>query len=178
MTGVGVVAPGEPGTKAFWELITNGRTATRRDLAVRRVGVPLAGRGRVRLRPGRRTGLGPADVLRMDRYVQFAVVAAREAVADSGLELVDGRSDPGRRDDGHRRRRHDPPRSATTSQSATAAGEWLVDHRYAGPFLYEALVPSSLASEIAVEFDAHGPAHGRLHRLHVRHRRHRLRPTR
>ena len=29
ITGIGVVAPGGIGTKAFWELLTAGRTATR-----------------------------------------------------------------------------------------------------------------------------------------------------
>ena len=36
--------------------------------------------------------------------------------------------------------------------------DWLVDPEYAPPFLYNALVPSSLASEIALKFGAHGPA--------------------
>jgi minimal PKS ketosynthase (KS/KS alpha) len=36
--------------------------------------------------------------------------------------------------------------------------EWEVDPEYTIPFLYEGLVPSSLASEVALRFDAHGPA--------------------
>ncbi len=36
--------------------------------------------------------------------------------------------------------------------------EWLVDPAYAPPFLYQGLIPSSLASEIALKFEAHGPA--------------------
>jgi minimal PKS ketosynthase (KS/KS alpha) len=36
--------------------------------------------------------------------------------------------------------------------------EWLVDPDAAMPFLYQALVPSSLASEVAVNFGAQGPA--------------------
>ena len=36
--------------------------------------------------------------------------------------------------------------------------EWLVDADYSPPFLYQGLVPSSLASEIALKFGAHGPA--------------------
>ena len=36
--------------------------------------------------------------------------------------------------------------------------EWLVEPDYAMPFIYQALVPSSLASEIALKFRAHGPA--------------------
>ncbi len=156
VTGVGVVAPGDPGAKAFWGLITNGRTATR----------PIslfdasAFRSRVAAEcdfDPTEQGLGPADVVRMDRYVQFAVVAAREAVADSEVELSTA----------------DPARVGVTMGTAVGGTtrlerdyvavsdggrKWLVDHRYASPFLYEALVPSSLASEIAVEFDARGPA--------------------
>ncbi len=29
ITGIGVVAPGDVGTKPFWEMLTAGRTATR-----------------------------------------------------------------------------------------------------------------------------------------------------
>ncbi|MBF6150559.1 beta-ACP synthase, partial [Nocardia nova] len=35
-----------------------------------------------------REGLSPREIRRMDRAVQFAVVCAREAVADSGLDLA------------------------------------------------------------------------------------------
>ena len=36
--------------------------------------------------------------------------------------------------------------------------EWLVDADYSPPFLYQGLIPSSLASEIALKFGAHGPS--------------------
>ena len=36
--------------------------------------------------------------------------------------------------------------------------KWLVDADYGAPFLYQALIPSSLASEVAVKFGAQGPA--------------------
>src|SRR5206468_6099496 len=36
--------------------------------------------------------------------------------------------------------------------------KWEVDQDRARPFLYSALVPSSLASEVALRFGAHGPA--------------------
>jgi minimal PKS ketosynthase (KS/KS alpha) len=36
--------------------------------------------------------------------------------------------------------------------------KWLVDADYAAPFLYQSLIPSSLASEVALKFGAHGPA--------------------
>ena len=93
----------------------------------------------------------------MDRAAQFAVVAAREAVADSGLEF-DGL---------------DPHRTGVTigsavgatmgldeeyRSSATAARLDLVDHTYAVPHLYDYLVPSSFAAEVAWAVGAEGPA--------------------
>src|SRR4051812_1990016 len=86
VTGIGVVAPGGLDRKSFWTLLTDGRTATRRismfDPAQFRSQVaaecdfdPLL------------AGLSPRDVARNDRFIQFALVAAVEAVADSGLEL-------------------------------------------------------------------------------------------
>ena len=86
VTGIGVVAPGGIGTKEFWELLTSGRTATRAHLAVRRHRLPVADRRRVRLRRRRRTASTRRRSQRMDRYVQFALVAAREAMQDSGLD--------------------------------------------------------------------------------------------
>jgi minimal PKS ketosynthase (KS/KS alpha) len=93
----------------------------------------------------------------MDRYVQFAAVAADEALADSGLDLDDEEAGL---------------RTGVTMGSAVggttaleegyvlASGggaEWLVDPGRARPFLYDALVPSSLASEVAARSGAHGP---------------------
>jgi minimal PKS ketosynthase (KS/KS alpha) len=102
-------------------------------------------------------GLTTPEVRRMDRYVQFAIAAATEAVEDSGLDL--GAVD------------HD--RIAVSCGTAVGATmflerqyvelshqgqRWLVDPDLASPFLFHALVPSSLASEVALKFGAHGPA--------------------
>lgn len=52
VTGVGVVAPGGIGAPAFWDLLANGRTATRGITLFDPAGLPLPDRRRVRLRPG------------------------------------------------------------------------------------------------------------------------------
>ena len=93
----------------------------------------------------------------MDRYIQFAAAAGMEAVADAGLDLE----------------AVDRNRMAVALGSAVGGtmyleddyvavsnrGQlWEVDADYARPFLYSALIPSSLASEIALKFGAHGPA--------------------
>ncbi|WP_030420249.1 MULTISPECIES: beta-ketoacyl synthase [unclassified Streptomyces] len=155
ITGVGAVAPGGTGRDAYWELLTTGRTATRRislfDPAGFRSQVaaecdfdPLA------------AGLTPQEVRRMDRAGQFAVVAAREAVADSGVEL------PGTA----------PERVAVSIGSAVGCTmgleeeyavlsdggrDWLVDHSYGVPHLYGYMVPSTLAVEVARQAGAEGP---------------------
>jgi minimal PKS ketosynthase (KS/KS alpha) len=42
--------------------------------------------------------------------------------------------------------------------TSNSGEKWLVDPAYAPPFLYAGLIPSSLASEVALKFGAHGPA--------------------
>ena len=93
----------------------------------------------------------------MDRYVQFAVAAAIEAVADSGLDLdAEDRERIavalGSAVGGTTRWR------ASTSPSATAVRDWLVDPDYVSPYVYQAFVPSALASEVSVRFGAQGPS--------------------
>ncbi|MFJ4183701.1 beta-ketoacyl-[acyl-carrier-protein] synthase family protein [Kitasatospora sp. NPDC089509] len=155
ITGVGVLAPGGIGTKNFWTLISEGRTATR--------GITFFDPAPFRSRVAAEVdfdpyehGLRPQEVRRIDRAGQFAVVAAREAVADSGLELD----------------QLDPARTGVTIGSAVGATTGLddeyrvvsdsgrldlVDHRYAPKHLYNFFVPSSFATEVAWSVGAEGP---------------------
>lgn len=154
VTGLDVLAPGGQGREPFWDLLSSGRTATR--------GItffdPTPFRSRVAAEidfDPEAHGLTPQEIRRMDRAAQFAVVAARNAVADSGIEL-DG---------------HDPFRVGVTVGTAVGATmaldeEYrvvsdggrlqLVDHRYAVPNLYSYLVPSSFAAEVAMTVGARG----------------------
>ncbi|MFJ5927759.1 beta-ketoacyl-[acyl-carrier-protein] synthase family protein [Kitasatospora sp. NPDC092948] len=156
ITGVGVTAPGGIGAKAFWKLISEGRTATRRisffDPSPFRSQVAAEADFDPELH-----GLRPQEIRRMDRAAQFAVVTAREAVADSGLEFG---AIP-------------PHRIGVTIGSAVGATMGLdqeyrtvsdggrlelVDHEYAVPHLYNFLVPSSFATEVAWAVGAEGPS--------------------
>jgi minimal PKS ketosynthase (KS/KS alpha) len=156
VTGVGVVAPGGVTRDAFWSSIIEGRTATRRitffdpspfrsQIAAEADFDPAA------------AGLGARERRRSDRYVQFGLACADEALRDSGLTLDDETSE----------------RTAVVMGSAvggTTALEWeyvvasdsgrhwLVDPDCPTPYLYQALIPSSLAADIACRHGTHGPA--------------------
>jgi minimal PKS ketosynthase (KS/KS alpha) len=156
ITGIGVVAPGGVTRESFWDQITSGRTATRgitffdasgfrSQIAAEADFEPLA------------AGLDEHEKRRQDRYIQFATASAIEATTDSGLDL----------DSLDRERVGVCLGSAVGGTVVLEDGyvavsnhgqEWLVDPEYAPPFLYQGLVPSSLASEVALRFKTHGPA--------------------
>jgi len=156
ITGIGVVAPGGIGKKAFWDLLVSGRTATRT--------ISFFDPGRFRSRmaaevdfDAERNGLTAREIRRLDRAAQFAVVSARECLADSGLQFAD----------------LDPHRIGVSVGSAVggtttleqeyvvlsdSGRQWEVDGAYTSPQLYDAFVPSSLAAEVAWTVGAEGPA--------------------
>ncbi|WP_432573709.1 beta-ketoacyl-[acyl-carrier-protein] synthase family protein [Kineococcus sp. SYSU DK005] len=159
VTGVGVVAPGGPTRDSFWQLLVDGRTATRpitffdasrfRSRIAAEVDIDFSARG-----------LTTHEIARTDRFTRFAMVAADEAVADSGLDLSSGTG-------------VDHDRLAVSLGSAVGATmrledeyvqvsdsgkDWVVDPAYGSRFLDRVLIPSSGASELAARFHAHGPA--------------------
>ncbi len=156
ITGLGIVAPGGIGTKAYWEMLTAGRTATRTithfDASPFRSRVAAE----ADFDPAAE-GLSPQEIRRLDRAAQFAVVSAREALADSGVTEDS----------------YDPTRIGVTLGNAVGCTtslereyvvvsdggrKWQVDHEYAVPDLYRHFVPSSMASELAWLSGAEGPA--------------------
>nr|APD71706.1 type II polyketide synthase 1 [Streptomyces sp.] len=155
VTGVGIVAPGGVGVPAFWDLLSSGRTATR--------GITLFNPEGFRSRIAAECDFDPAahglseeQVARSDRYIQFAMVAAEEALRESGLDTE--AEDPwrigvslGTAVGGTTRLEHD-------YVAVSSSGErWDVDHRPAGRHLERAFSPSSLASAVAEQIGAHGP---------------------
>lgn len=155
VTGIGVVAPGGTGAKAFWDLLAAGRTATR--------GITLFDPTGLRSRIAAECdfdpmahGLDPELSQHADRYIQFAVVAAGEAVRDSGLDT--DAEDPwrvavslGSAVGGTTRLEHD------YVQVSEGGQRWDVDHRAADPKLHMAFSPSTLASVVAEQYGARGP---------------------
>ncbi len=155
ITGVGVVAPGGVGTAAFWDLLVSGRTATRPITLFDAAGFRCRIAAECDFDP-RQAGLSPQQIRRMDRAGQFAVVAAMEALADSGIE----------------RSGVDPTRMGVSLGNAVGSTirmeeeyvalsdggrKWLADWEYAVPYSYSYIIPSALVSEVAWACGAEGP---------------------
>jgi minimal PKS ketosynthase (KS/KS alpha) len=153
ITGIGVVAPGGIGTRAFWRAILAGRSYTRPITLFDAAGFRCRTAAECDFRP-ERAGLTSQEVRRMDRAAQFAVVAAREAIAGSGLDAAA------------------PERMAVsvgnavgntmTMEAEYAAGSddgrlWLCDENYTSRHAYSSMLPSSIAAEVAWACAAEGP---------------------
>ncbi|MFC1402691.1 MULTISPECIES: beta-ketoacyl synthase [Streptacidiphilus] len=156
ITGIGTVVPGASGVKNFWDLLTSGRTATRRITFFDPSPFRSQSAGECDFDPALH-GLTAREIRRTDRSSQLAVVAAREAVADSGLDTA----------------AIDPDRLGVSIGSAVGATmaledeylvlsdtgrKWVLDSDHATPHLYGHLVPSAIATEVAWSVGAEGPA--------------------
>jgi minimal PKS ketosynthase (KS/KS alpha) len=156
VTGIGIRAPGSQGKTSFWDMLCAGRTATRRISFFD----PAAFRSQVAAQvdfDARSEGLSQREIRRMDRATQFAVVCAREAVADSGIDL-DSVS---------------PHRVGVTLGTAIAAAtslereylvlsdsgqDWVMTADHLSPHMFDYMIPSIMPAEVAWAVGAQGPA--------------------
>ncbi|WP_433337551.1 beta-ketoacyl-[acyl-carrier-protein] synthase family protein [Spirillospora sp. CA-294931] len=155
ITGIGVCAPGGRGREGFWDFVLSGRTATRPITLFDASGFRSRIAAEIDWDPAA-AGLAPAEARELDRMVQFAVFALSEALKDSGLP------DAG------------VPAERVAVSVGTAVGatigldnqyaaasdrgrHWLVDPGRAVPWLYDYVVPTPLAREVAWRTGAEGP---------------------
>ncbi len=156
ITGIGVVAPGGVGREAFWETLITGKSTA--DLV--QLNHPEQFRSQVVAAVSDWDpacfGLTEEDVARTSRHTQFGLVAAAEALAESGLDLA----------------HLDTTRIGVAAGTAIGstlrleqeylvvskqATEFTVDPALASPFLYHAMSPASLSAEVAAKFHIQGP---------------------
>ncbi len=93
ITGVGAVTPAGVGVEALWDKLMSGETCIapieRFDTSDYEVHIAAE----VRDFDGTEHGLSKKEARRFERFVQYAIVAADEALEQSGLEVTDGNRD-------------------------------------------------------------------------------------
>jgi 3-oxoacyl-[acyl-carrier-protein] synthase II len=147
VTGLGLVSPAGIGVPANWERICSGKPTAALDPMLAGTPVPISCRV-----PGFDATqlLGAKPARRLDPFVQFAVVAGREAIADAGLDpaswdgsrvgVVLGCAEGGM---ATLERQNQVLRDTPTRVS---------------PLLMPMHLPNMLAGSMSMEFDATGPS--------------------
>lgn len=147
VTGLGLVTPGGVGVEASWASALKGSPAAARDPEL--TGTPVALSCRV---PGfdPEALLGARRALRLDRFTQMALVAAREAVADAGLDQS----------------AWDEDRVGVVIGTATGGTQTFEDGHgvllghgpsRVSPLVLPMYLPNMVAGQIALEFGVRGP---------------------
>lgn len=147
VTGLGLVTPAGIGVEDSWSGVLSGVSAAAKDPNL--AGIPVDISCRVPDFDAAKL-LGRKAARRLDRFVQLAVVAAREAIIDSGLDPETW--------DGARV-------GAVIGCGMGGAATWEEQHRRlvelgpdkVSPMLIPMLVPNMVAGQLAMEFNAKGP---------------------
>ncbi len=149
VTGIGVISALGPDRAAFWEALSQGRSGIRPMESIDRQqfrfqnGAEVAGYDPRQHFDERLLGL-------TDRFAQFAIVAAREAVKQSGIEFAE------------------PTRTAIVTGSCVG-GQGAMDDAFVemykkglprvSPMMIPRVMANSGASQISMEFGVTGPAY-------------------
>ncbi|CAN5922180.1 beta-ketoacyl-[acyl-carrier-protein] synthase family protein [soil metagenome] len=147
VTGLGLVTPAGIGVDASWAGVLSGHSAGARDPNL--AGIPIDISCTVPDFDGNEQ-LGRKVARRLDRFVQLGIVAAREAIADSGLDPETW--------DGARV-------GAVIGCGMGGAGTWEAQHTVlmdkgperVSPLLIPMMIPNMIAGHVAIEFNANGP---------------------
>ena len=154
VTGVGVIAPNGIGKEACWDGMINGRSAIRRvtEFDVSMFNTKIA--AQVHDFDPVRLGLTRDEAVRMDRFVQFAMVAARMALEDSSIDLK-----------GVNRARMGVSLANAICGTkyleeefalVTNSGRAPIDPTLVRPDLYDAAMCDTPSSEISAKYGLHG----------------------
>jgi 3-oxoacyl-[acyl-carrier-protein] synthase II len=146
ITGLGLVTPGGIGVADSWAAVLRGEATATSDPALAGLDVTMSCRV---------PGFDGAELLgrrarKLDRFVQLTLVAAREAIADAGLDPTTW--------DGARV-------GVVIGCGMGGAPTWEEQHSVllerghgrVSPHLIPRMIPNMAAGHVAIEFDAHGP---------------------
>ncbi|KNB53863.1 beta-ketoacyl-[acyl-carrier-protein] synthase family protein [Streptomyces caatingaensis] len=148
VTGIGMVTPVGVGTAATWHGLLRGRSAARTHPVLAGLPVDFCCAVDGLDAPARLT---PRLALRLDRFSQMALLAAREAMADAGLP-------PGG---------YDPQRTGVVlGTGATSMERYDTEigkllngrHRAVSPLIIPRSIPNICAGEVSFDITAHGPS--------------------
>ncbi|WP_405861516.1 beta-ketoacyl-[acyl-carrier-protein] synthase family protein [Streptomyces sp. NBC_01515] len=149
VTGLGLITPAGVGREETWKGVLSGRSAGATDPELKGCAVDLS--CRIPLMTPEQARIGGGKAWRMGRFSQLAVLAAREAVADAGLDPAGW----------------DGARVAVVIGSGLAGAAHLEDqtvrHHQGGPELVSPtlvpmLIPNMAAGEVSLDLGAHGPS--------------------
>jgi beta-ketoacyl-acyl-carrier-protein synthase II len=147
ITGIGMVTPGGAGTEASWAAVERGRSTAAHDESLAANEVDISCRV-PDFDP--KSILGAREARVLDRYAQFAVVAAREAVADAG-------ADPDS---------WEPERVGVVIGTAGGGGGTVEEQhrvllaegsRWVSPLLLPMHLPNMVAGQVAMDLAVRGP---------------------
>lgn len=86
ITGLGIIAPNGIGKDAFWNAIKTGKSGINKITSFDVSSYPTQVAGEIKnFDPT--DYMSPKSTRRMDRFVQFAVAAAKMAIEDAGLKI-------------------------------------------------------------------------------------------
>ncbi|MFD6418505.1 beta-ketoacyl-[acyl-carrier-protein] synthase family protein [Streptomyces sp. NPDC060194] len=149
LTGIGMITPAGIGREATWSGVCSGRPTAERDPQLK--GLPVDFSCRVPEMTEDEARIGGRKGWRMGRFTQLAVLAAREAVADAGLDPATWDGD----------------RVAVVIGSGLGGAAHLEDQavrlRAGGPdlvspVLIPMLIPNMAAGEVLIDLGARGPS--------------------
>ena len=149
MTGLGAVTPLGTGVGAFWDGLVNGRSGIARITRFDASDMDSRIAGEVRDFEAE-AFIDRKEARRMDRFVHFAVAAARMAVDDAGLDPT----------------KEDPERFGVFIGSGIGGMETLTDQfetlrtkgpRRVSPFFVPMMIGNMAAGHVSILFGAKGP---------------------
>ncbi|MFY0542835.1 beta-ketoacyl-ACP synthase II [Brevibacillus sp. H7] len=150
ITGVGVISPVGNDADTFWNSLLEGKSGVDRLTAFDASDYPTQIAAEVKDFDPEAFGIDKKEARRMDRYVQFAMAAAKMALKDSGLEITGELAE----------------RTGVYIGSGIGGlGTWEEQHqvllekgpRRVSPFFIPMMIANMASGAVSMEFGAKGP---------------------